>query len=237
MVERNGARIREMFGSIAPTYDLLNHVLSFSMDRYWRRLVRKRLEPRLENCNLILDLCSGTGDLAIEMAKIAPVIACDFSHPMLIRGVNKVNRYQLSKQILFVEGDALSLPFPSHIFQAATIAFGLRNLENYRVGLLEVARVLQEGGHLAVLEIGIPASSILGTFYRIYFERFLPLLGGLVSRNLNSYRYLPESVREFPRGSDLQRLFLGAGFSKPTSLKLSGGIVELHIARKQVINS
>ncbi len=233
MVERSGPRIRAMFGAIAPTYDLLNHVLSLFVDRHWRKMARRSLEAQLCQKDRLLDLCTGTGDLAMEMAKIAPVVACDFAHPMLTRGVKKVHRRQPPHRIFFVEGDALALPFPAGSFQAATIAFGLRNLENYQKGLSEVARVVREGGHLAVLEFAVPVSPILGTVYRIYFERLLPLLGGLVSGNISSYRYLPESVKEFPRGSKLNDLFRGAGFSTPDSLRLSGGIVELHIARKR----
>ncbi len=234
MVERSGPRIRSMFEAIAPTYDLLNHLLSLSIDRYWRRVTRRSLEVRLGPCDRVLDLCTGTGDLAIEMAKIAPVIACDFAHPMLTRAVKKAQRRCPANRVLFVEGDALALPFPADSFQAATIAFGLRNLEDYGVGLSEAARVVREGGYLAVLEFAVPASPLLGTIYRIYFERLLPLLGGLVSGDIDSYRYLPESVKGFPRGSELEDLFVAAGFSTPHALRLSGGIVEVHIAHKKV---
>ncbi len=232
MVERDGRKIRAMFGAIAPTYDFLNHLLSLSIDRHWRKVTRKQLESRLGSCPQVLDLCTGTGDLALEMAKLGPVTACDFSHPMLVRGMRKVRRGTPANPILFVQGDALRLPFPSHAFQVATIAFGLRNLEDYGRGLEEVARVLQAGGYLAVLEFAVPDSKVFGAFYRVYFERLLPLVGGLISGRIDSYRYLPESVKGFPRGLDLERLFLDAGFSTPDSLRLSAGIAEVYIARK-----
>ncbi len=233
MVDRDGRKIRAMFGAIAPTYDFLNHLLSFSVDRYWRRVTRKQLEARLEPCGRALDLCTGTADLALEMARISPVTACDFSRPMLMRGMHKVQRRETANPILFVQGDALALPFPSRTFQVATIAFGLRNLEDYGRGLGEVARVLRAGGYLAVLEFAAPDSRIFGALYRIYFERLLPVIGGLISGRVAPYRYLPESVKGFPPRVELEGLFVDAGFSTPDSLKLSAGIAEIYIAQRQ----
>ena len=232
MVERDGRKIRAMFDAIAPTYDFLNHLLSFSIDRHWRRVTREQLESRLGPCTRILDLCTGTGDLALEMAKLGPVTACDFSRPMLLRGMRKVQRRAPANPILFLQSDALTLPFPSRTFQAATIAFGLRNLEDYGRGLQEVARVLQAGGYLAVLEFAVPDSRIFGAFYRVYFERLLPLVGGLISGRIHSYRYLPESVKGFPRGVELERLFVEAGFATPDLLRLSAGIAQVYVAQK-----
>ena len=233
MVERDGRKIRAMFGAIAPTYDLLNHLLSFSMDRRWRRLTREHLQARVESCRRALDLCSGTGDLALEMSSLGRVIACDFSGPMLARGMSKAGARSTPNPVFFVQGDALDLPFSPAAFQVATIAFGLRNLEDYERGLREVVRVLEPGGFLAVLEFTLPDSRIFGTVYRLYFEHVLPLVGGLISGRTSSYRYLPASVREFPGSEELERLFRRAGFNSPASLKLSGGIAAIYIAQKR----
>ena len=232
MVERSGRKVREMFSSIAPTYDLLNRLLSLSIDRYWRRKTRRCLEPHVKVDSKVLDLCSGTGDLALELSRISPVVACDFAHPMLAEGLRKSRSRNLSHPIQFVEGDALHLPFSDSAFQAVTIAFGLRNLEDYGTGLREMARVLEAGGRLVVLEFSEPSSRLFGALYRFYFQRILPKVGGWISGNQQAYSYLPASVRGYPGSKDLIPLFFEAGFSSVDRIVLSGGISDIHCAVK-----
>lgn len=232
MVERDSQKIREMFSSIAPTYDLLNRLLSFSVDRRWRTKTRKCLEPYVTAECKVLDLCSGTADLAIELSLISPIIACDFSHPMLVEGLLKSRNRNLKHPIRFVEGDALRLPFVDNTFQIITIAFGLRNLEDYLIGLREMARVLRPGGRLFVLDFSEPQTPILGNLYQLYFQRILPKIGGWISGNHDAYSYLPASVCGYPKSEDLVKIFINAGFCSISRMKLTGGIADIHCAVK-----
>ena len=232
MVERDSQKIREMFSSIAPTYDFLNRLLSFSVDRRWRTKTRKCLEPYVTAECKVLDLCSGTADLAIELSLISPIIACDFSHPMLVEGLLKSRNRNLKHPIQFVEGDALRLPFVDNTFQIITIAFGLRNLEDYLIGLREMARVLRPGGQLFVLDFSEPQTPILGNLYQLYFQRILPKIGGWISGNHDAYSYLPASVCGYPKSEDLVKIFINAGFCSISRMKLTGGIADIHCAVK-----
>ncbi len=232
MVERESQKIREMFSSIAPTYDFLNRLLSFSVDRRWRTTTRKYLEPYVTAESKVLDLCSGTADLAIELSLISPIIACDFSHPMLVEGLRKSRNQNLKHPIQFVEGDALRLPFADNTFQIITIAFGLRNLEDYTIGLREIARVLRPGGRLFVLDFSEPETPILDNLYRFYFQKILPKIGGWISGNHEAYSYLPASVRDYPKSKDLVEFFVDAGFCSISRIKLTGGISDIHCAVK-----
>jgi demethylmenaquinone methyltransferase/2-methoxy-6-polyprenyl-1,4-benzoquinol methylase len=228
--ESKAKAIQRMFSRIAPRYDLLNRVLSGGMDRAWRvALVKAALEKGPVR---ILDLATGTGDVALLLKKAAPgveVIGGDFAPPMLELARQKARRAGLD--ILFVEADALELPFPNGYFDAVTIAFGFRNFADYKKALAELYRVLAPEGRLCILEFPPPPRSGLGTLYRFYFTRILPLVGGVISGNPLAYRYLPDSVERFPDPSTLAAMMTLAGFSTRYRL-FTGGIVALHIGDK-----
>jgi len=219
-----------MFSEIAPRYDLLNRVLSAGVDRSWRvAAVKAALTGSPQR---ILDLATGTGDMALLLKKVAPqaeVIGADFVPPMLELARQKAQKLGLS--IPFVEADALSLPFPSSHFDAVTIAFGFRNFADYTAALSELYRVIAPGGKLCILEFPPPPKTGLGLLYRFYFTRILPLIGGLVSGSASAYRYLPESVERFPDPNTLAGLMSQAGFTTQYRI-FTGGIVALHIGEK-----
>ncbi len=233
MVDRRSQQIRRMFGEIAHRYDFLNHFLSLSIDRYWRRVVKTRLLPLLGPGAVVLDLCTGTGDLAIELSQHAQVVGCDFCHPMLTRGLAKIRDRRLDSQIRLVEGDALQLPFPDQLFDAVTVAFGLRNFEDYRAGLVEMFRVMKSPATLAILEFSQPRWPVFAHLYRFYFRRVLPRLGGVLSGREEPYSYLPQSVEDFPEPEALAEMLRGVGFSKVRSHSLTGGVATLHMAGKE----
>lgn len=232
MQDKDSWRIRRMFGRIAPRYDLANRLLSLSVDRRWRRLAKLELEGCLPPDPRILDLCTGTGDLALELSSLGSVVGCDFSHPMLILGKEKASRSTTGHRIAFAGGDALRLPFPGRSFDAVSIAFGLRNLESYRRGLAEMHRVLRPGGVLAILEFTLPTLPLFRSLYLFYFVRVLPRLGGWVSGHRQAYAYLSRSVRQFLPPADLDRMLEEAGFQQVRHRTLSAGIACLHVGRK-----
>ncbi|MFB3905921.1 MAG: bifunctional demethylmenaquinone methyltransferase/2-methoxy-6-polyprenyl-1,4-benzoquinol methylase UbiE [Acidobacteriota bacterium] len=225
-------QIRSMFSAIAPRYDLLNHLLSLSVDRYWRwRTVRGVTREAGEN-RLILDVCTGTADLALLLARSHWVVGCDFSHPMLRLAAEKTAASRLLERMRLVEADALSLPFGDAVFDAVTIAFGLRNLENYEHGLREMRRVLKPGGTLAVLEFSQPRFPVVRQAYLFYFSRVLPKLGEWISGRPGAYSYLCQSVRDFPEQDELERITARAGLRYVRRYSLTGGIAALHLARR-----
>jgi demethylmenaquinone methyltransferase/2-methoxy-6-polyprenyl-1,4-benzoquinol methylase len=221
-----------MFASVAHRYDLLNHLLSLSIDRYWRSFTRRKLLRQLPSQPLILDLCTGTGDVALAFTPLASVIGCDFCRPMLEIGQAKAGRRGMDSHVRFVEGDALELPFPAESFDAVTIAFGLRNLEDYRSGLQEMHRVLKPAGRLAILEFSVPKLPLVRPLYLFYFTRILPRIGAIVSGRDGPYSYLPDSVREFPSRSALNQVVEGEGFRNAIDYPLSLGIATLYLAVK-----
>jgi demethylmenaquinone methyltransferase / 2-methoxy-6-polyprenyl-1,4-benzoquinol methylase len=235
--EREAAtHVREMFGRIAPRYDLLNHLLSLDIDKIWRRRVAKRFTAILHNPSAkVLDLCCGTGDLALAFRKEAPagaeIVGSDFVPEMLERA--RAKAAASGAGIMFVEADALSLPFGDGSFDLVSCSFGFRNLANYERGMLEIFRVLKPGGAAAILEFAEPRGKLFGNLYRFYFRQVLPLLGGLISGNSSAYRYLPNSVSKFPSPEALQALFDRAGYTEAQFERWAGGIVTLHTARKQ----
>lgn len=233
LLNKESRQIRGMFASIAHRYDLVNRLLSFSQDRRWRRVCAGKLQERLPESALVLDLCAGTGDLAIELSRESRVVACDFCHPMLVLGQQKVESDGGSEIIRFVEGDALQLPFPSGSFDGVTIAFGLRNLPDYVEGLREMCRVLRTGGTLAVLEFSQPRFPVFKQLYFFYCMRVLPQIGQWISGEKGPYSYLPQSVREFPDPTKLETLIRQAGFASPRHYSLTAGIVTLHLAQAQ----
>jgi demethylmenaquinone methyltransferase/2-methoxy-6-polyprenyl-1,4-benzoquinol methylase len=229
------AHVREMFGRIAPRYDLLNHLLSLDIDKVWRRRVAKQFTAILHNPGArVLDLCCGTGDLALAFRKEAPagaeIIGSDFVPEMLVRARAKAAAFGAG--VTFVEADALALPFGDGSFDLVSCSFGFRNLANYERGLLEIFRVLKPGGFAAILEFGEPRGKLFGSFYRFYFRSVLPLLGGLISGNGAAYTYLPASVSKFPSAEALLGLFERAGYVDVKFERWTGGIVALHTARR-----
>lgn len=213
-------KVREMFTQIAPRYDLLNHLLSFELDRLWRARVAKCLRPILDRPDaVVLDLCCGTGDLAFALAKQgkATIIGADFAHTMLVRARAKSSARaapggSASTPVPFLEADALHLPFADASFDSVASAFGFRNLANYEVGLREIYRVLKPGGTLAILEFAEPPQGFLGNVYRWYFTKVLPRVGWLISGHQSAYTYLPKSVARFFRPPELAALMRSVGY-------------------------
>lgn len=221
--------VRAMFAEIAPTYDRLNHLLSLNIDKRWRRFTVRQLADVLARPGAVaLDLCCGTADLTLELARRARVVGCDFCHPMLVIGVDKVESKQPARAAL-VEGDALRLPFADASFDAVTVAFGLRNLEDVGAGLSEMRRVLRPGGRAAVLECSRPVVPLLREAYEFYFHRVLPRVGALVSGSRGAYSYLPASVRNFPDQRRLAAMMKEAGFVNVKYHNLSAGVAALHL--------
>jgi demethylmenaquinone methyltransferase/2-methoxy-6-polyprenyl-1,4-benzoquinol methylase len=205
--------VREMFSGIASRYDFLNHFLSVNTDKRWRRLVRKKLETVLKNPNaLVLDVACGTGDLSLELQKnaAAKIIGTDFCRPMLEIAFRKNAKNQTA--IPYIEGDALILPFQSNSFDAVTIAFGLRNLANWKDGLIELHRILKTGGKLAILEFSCPIVPGFRQLFNFYFSTILPRIGGAVSGSRGAYEYLPDSVARFPDQKELVKMLQETGF-------------------------
>jgi demethylmenaquinone methyltransferase / 2-methoxy-6-polyprenyl-1,4-benzoquinol methylase len=232
--EEEAARwVRGMFGAVAARYDLLNHLLSFNIDRSWRRIAVWRLRPELERPGArVLDLCCGTGDLlfALESESHAAVLGCDFSHPMLVLARQKAARRSVRAH--FVEADALRLPLPDASLDLVATAFGFRNLASYRDGLAEMARVLRPGGVAAILEFSQPPHPLVRALYGFYSRRVLPLIGGAVSGSREAYAYLPESVRRFPGAEELAGDMEHAGFRDVRFERMTAGIVALHLGRR-----
>jgi demethylmenaquinone methyltransferase/2-methoxy-6-polyprenyl-1,4-benzoquinol methylase len=234
------ARVREMFGNIAPRYDFLNHFLSGHMDRLWRRRVVARFQDVLQRPEArALDLCCGTGDLTIALARggRAKVIGSDYAHPMLVRAAEKSRNYSaggsLSENLAgYVEADALQLPYDANSFDLVTDAFGFRNLANYDRGFAEIFRVLRPGGQIGILEFNEPTGDYFGRLFRFYMKRILPRLGRIISGSKSAYSYLPASVEKFPTPDDLIAKLTAAGFANPTYELWTGGSVALYRATK-----
>ncbi|MGD0791750.1 MAG: class I SAM-dependent methyltransferase [Terriglobales bacterium] len=233
--ESTAAAVREMFTSIAPRYDLLNHVLSFNIDRlwWWRTACRfdailKRPEAR------VLDLCCGTGDMAFALRRrarsgAAQILGLDFSHAMLQRAAAKGSGTTLR----WIEADALRLPFPDGHFNLVTSAFGFRNLADYDAGLCEIARVLAPGGECGILDFGEPGG-LIGQCYRVYFKKVLPKVGTMISGVRGPYAYLPASVERFPAPDEMLGRMRQAGFRDASWTPYTFGIAGLYRGVKSV---
>ncbi|MEP6818875.1 MAG: bifunctional demethylmenaquinone methyltransferase/2-methoxy-6-polyprenyl-1,4-benzoquinol methylase UbiE [bacterium] len=226
-------RVREMFATIAARYDLLNHLLSGNIDKRWRRLVARTLFVTLSNSEArILDVACGTGDLSLTLFERgqARITGLDFCRPMLAIAAAKAARS--GSNIGFIEGDALDLPFRDRSFEAATIAFGLRNLTSVEAGFNELLRVLKPGGRVAVLEFSKPKAPVLRSLFRIYFTKLLPRFGGWISGSKSAYEYLPDSVSRFPDQEELVAVMKAAGFAEVSYQNLTGGIAALHLGTR-----
>jgi demethylmenaquinone methyltransferase/2-methoxy-6-polyprenyl-1,4-benzoquinol methylase len=224
--------VRAMFGRVAHRYDLANHLLSANIDRHWRaHTVRRVRDVLLRPQARVLDLACGTGDLLIALERAAGrgLLGSDFCHPMLTGARAKLERASLRSVLL--EADALALPLGDASVDLITIAFGFRNLANYRAGLREMRRVLRPGGALAILEFSQPPNPAFAAFYNWYARRVLPLIGGALSGAVEAYQYLPESVRRFPEPSALAQMMTEAGFAPVEWEYLTFGIVALHVGR------
>lgn len=228
---KHGA-VQAMFADIAPSYDRLNHLLSANIDKVWRRFTVKKLMDVLQRPDAIaLDLCCGTADLTLELEKHARVIGCDFCHPMLVIGNEKLAARQAGKARL-AEGDALHLPFGDGSFDAVTNAFGLRNLESVETGLAEIYRVLKPGGRAAILEFSRPVIPVFRQAFEFYFHNILPRIGSLISGSSVAYTYLPKSVSNFPDQKRLAEMMRSAGFVNVRYHNLSAGIAALHLGER-----
>jgi demethylmenaquinone methyltransferase/2-methoxy-6-polyprenyl-1,4-benzoquinol methylase len=221
-------RVHAMFTGIAGRYDRLNHLLSANTDKRWRRLVAERLRPSLSKNALVLDVACGTGDLSLALSEAgeARVVGLDFCRPMLEIAARKANAS--ARALPLIEGDALKLPFADATFDAATIAFGLRNLANVESGLRELRRVLKPGGRVVVLEFSRPVVPGFRALFQFYFTRILPRIGGLISGSRGAYEYLPDSVSRFPDQQRLAALMREVGFAEVEYRNLTGGIAALH---------
>lgn len=237
LLDKREARIRRMFGQIAPWYDFLNHLLSLNIDRRWRDRTARLVPPGPASLGPILDLCTGTGDLALAYDRTAggsvPVVGADFSHEMLLRAVKKADAAGAGGRVRFVEADAQALPFPDGAFQLVTVAFGLRNVTDPDRGLREMVRVTRPGGRVAVLEFSRPRGPVLGRLYLWYFRNLLPLVGQLISRSPESaYRYLPASVLNFPDYEALADRMRAAGLEEVQYRPFTFGVATLYVGVK-----
>lgn len=237
-------QVRAMFSDIAPTYDLLNSLLSFGIDRRWRaeaaRAALGTLAPPADPSlgahpqqHRVLDVATGTGDLASALKRLRPdseVVGVDFAEPMLARA--RIKAQQRGLHIEFLSADGTQLPFDDASFDAVTIGYGLRNFADPGAGLREFRRVLRPGGKLAVLEFPPPPRGVLGAPFRIYFTKVLPALGGLVSGRRSAYSYLPESVLAFFTPVALERLLTDAGFTAVNHRLQTFGVSALHVAER-----
>jgi demethylmenaquinone methyltransferase / 2-methoxy-6-polyprenyl-1,4-benzoquinol methylase len=230
--DKTPSRIAGMFDAIAPRYDLLNHVLSAGLDRRWR--TRAIAALALPAGARVLDLCTGTGDLAMTAVRDAraSVVGVDFAGEMLRLGRDKVAAAGLQRAIMLVRGDATRIPLADGACDAATIAFGIRNVVDPERALDDIARVLRPGGRLAILEFGQPRIPGIRTLYDWYFRYLLPLVGRLVSKHQSAYSYLPASVGAFPPPAEFARMLAAHGFSRVHAVPLTFGIVYLYTAER-----
>jgi demethylmenaquinone methyltransferase/2-methoxy-6-polyprenyl-1,4-benzoquinol methylase len=231
--------VRQMFSDIAPRYDLLNHVLSMNVDRFWWWRTAKKFDAILSDPTArVLDLCCGTGDMAFALQRRtqagARIVGADFAHPMLHRAALKSSAMKssvMSRRPAWIEADALQLPFADASFSLVTSAFGFRNLANYDDGLKEILRVLRPGGECGILECGEPEGA-LGAAYRLYFHHVLPKIGTALSGVRGPYDYLPNSVGRFPKPPEMLDRMRAGGFSEAQWTPYTFGIAALYWGKK-----
>lgn len=236
LLDKREDRIRGMFARIAPWYDFLNHLLSLNIDRHWRRKTTRLVPPGPPEAGPILDLCTGTGDLALGYDRATggkvPIIGADFCPEMLVRAKKKASARGAAERVTFLEADAQALPFADNHFQLVSVAFGLRNVTDTDRGLSEMVRVCRPNGRVAILEFSRPRG-VIGWFYRAYFRYLLPAVGQLFSRSPDSaYRYLPESVMKFPDGEELAAKLREHGLMEVRYYPFTFGIATLYVGVK-----
>lgn len=228
-----GEKIQQMFGAIAPRYDFLNRLLSFGIDRRWRKKAVRLL--KYKDGSRILDVATGTGDVALEIARSTPssvkITGADFCREMVELGEIKVAASPYADRIDMKVAPCEDLPFASNTFDSITIAFGIRNVVDRKLGLAEMWRVLRPGGRMIILEFSTPRSQLFRQIYYFYFRRLLPIVGGLFSR-YNAYKYLPDSVLEFPSHEEFSRMISEAGFRNIHIHELTFGIATIYAGEK-----
>ena len=225
--------VEEMFNNIAPTYDRLNHLMSFDIDKGWRRKAINALSPY--NPRKILDVATGTGDFAILAAKMLrpdSLVGCDISEGMMEVGRKKVSELSLDSVISFAKEDCMQLSFADNTFDAVTAAFGIRNFPDLDKGLREMCRVLKQGGHLCIVELTEPVSFPMKQLFGIYSHTVLPLVGRMISKDTSAYGYLTATIEAFPQGERMMDILVKAGFSDASFQRLTFGICTLYIATK-----
>lgn len=228
-----GKLVEEMFDNIAPTYDTLNHRLSWDIDKGWRKKAIKRLLPYAPK--KMLDIATGTGDFAILAAQMLhpeQLVGADISEGMMEIGRQKVKRMGLDKVISFEKQDCLHLGYEEETFDAVTAAFGIRNFQNLDQGLSEMCRVLKKGGHLCIVELTTPVSFPMKQLFRIYSGTVLPIYGKLISKDQSAYDYLNKTIAAFPQGEVMMEVLKKAGFEKAEFKRLTFGICTLYFATK-----
>lgn len=235
IVDKSNEKVRKMFGEIAPKYDRMNHVLSMNTDYYWRWYTVRRLKPVAGEP--ILDVCTGTGDLALSFYKKTKgesrIVATDFCPEMLAYGEKKQEKFPADKRIEFIEADTQNLPLDDDTFAIVTVAFGLRNVADTMAGLKEMVRVCKPGGTVAILEFTMPRRQPIKSMYKWYFRNILPRIGQWFARNSSeAYAYLPETVGDFPQYEELTELMQQAGLQKTQFIPMTFGIATLYLGVK-----
>jgi demethylmenaquinone methyltransferase/2-methoxy-6-polyprenyl-1,4-benzoquinol methylase len=232
MVDKSPLKIRAMFDQISPRYDFLNHLLSLNSDVLWRR----RAAALCEGAKKVLDVCSGTGDMAIEIHRRwgAEVVGSDFSYRMLEIGRLKAARKSISDRVRFQQADTLRLPYRDGTFDASTVAFGIRNVADPSRGIQEMARVVRTGGRVVILEFTLPGNALLRKGYLMYFGNVLPRVGRMIARSeIDAYKYLPDSVARWPQPEELKAMMERAGLRDVTFDLVFGGVAAIHTGLKR----
>ena len=226
-------QVKKMFNNIAPRYDILNHILSLGIDKLWRRRVINMVSKQVAID--ILDVATGTGDMAIAMSKRnvkSKIVGYDLSEGMLDVAREKIDAKGLESRITLKQGEAEEIPFISGRFDAVTVAFGVRNFHDLEAGIREMSRVLKDDGRLYVLEFSTPKNKLFGFFYNLYTHKILPLIGGAISKDREAYQYLPESVDEFPSVERFLEMMSRGGLKNSKSISLMGGVAQIYIGEK-----
>jgi len=226
-------QVANMFNTISPQYDFLNHLLSGGIDIIWRKKAIKLLQNK--GIKTMLDIATGTGDFAIEALKIKPekIVGVDISEGMLSFGQEKIKKMGLEKIIQLQKGDSEKLPFSDNSFDAVIVSFGVRNFENLQKGLSDMFRVTKPGGYCLVLEFSNPRKFPMKQLYTFYSKYCLPFLGKMISKDPSAYTYLPESVKAFPDGPEFIQIFKSVGYSETNWIPMTGGICSIYIGQKQ----
>jgi len=229
-----GRNVRQMFDDIAFRYDLLNRLLSFGIDRRWRRYAVSQLS--IPRNGRVLDIATGTCDVALEVAKqtdpSVTIVGEDFTQGMLVQGQSKLKDSPYGERIMLVNAPCEEIPHPDATFDGITIAFGIRNVVDRQAGLQEMHRVLKPGGRAVILEFSNPKNKLFSKLYYLYFQKILPTLGGLISRKRSAYQYLPDSVIEFPTQDEFSQMMTDAGFKRTQYADQTFGIATVYVGDK-----